>query len=83
MFLSRFRLGASILDVERLRYSNEPLSIRTCTFCYYLFEDTRMCSRSAPYMVAPAGGFGRRLALPYGLSAHADKYLKFCFPWSY
>ena len=39
MFLSRFRLSASNLDVEKLRYSNVPLSSRTCKFCYYLFED--------------------------------------------
>ena len=39
MFLSRFRLSASNLDVERLRYTNVPFSSRTCKFCSHLFED--------------------------------------------
>ena len=35
-----------------------------------------MCRRSAPFVLAPAGGFGGPPALPSGSSAHADQYLK-------
>ena len=40
MFLSRFRLSASNLDVERLRYSNVPYSERICKFCNHLSGDS-------------------------------------------
>ena len=39
MFLSGFRLSASNLDVERLRYTNVPFSSWTCKFRSHLFED--------------------------------------------
>ena len=32
-FLSRFRLSAHCLDIERLRYTNIPVSERTCRSC--------------------------------------------------
>ena len=38
-FLTRFRVSASNLDIERLRYTNVPIAKRTCRFCDNLFFD--------------------------------------------
>ena len=38
-FLTRLRVSASNLDIERLRYSNVPVTKRTCKFCDHLFFD--------------------------------------------
>ena len=38
-FLTRFRLSASNLDIERLRYTKTPVSSRTCKFCDHLFDE--------------------------------------------
>ena len=39
-FLSRFRLSASNLDVERLRYTNVTYSERICKFCKHFYENS-------------------------------------------
>ena len=36
--LTRFRISARNLDIERLRYTNIPVAERTCRFCDHLFD---------------------------------------------
>ena len=36
-YLTRFRVSASNLDIERLRYTNVPVTSRTCRFCDHLY----------------------------------------------
>ena len=40
-YLSRFRLSAHCLDIERLRYKNIPLSERICRFCSHTNDNKK------------------------------------------